>query len=167
MLKEELEEAKEELELRKLEEEELKEGDVGEEDGDAAKLQLALKKVYADYERDKVAFQDRLAELEGQAAELPDLQLRAKELDTTLRSKETEIQNLREALDEAYECNDMIEKLTEDNIKQSERVTELEAQIKELEEIREIENQIAEDQAELEKELNDEIANKDFEIQEF
>ena len=58
----------------------------------------------------------------------------------------------------------MLEQLTEINMKQGEEIDSMKEQIREFEEIREIENQIAEDQAELEKELNDEIANKEFEI---
>ena len=63
-LREELEEVKEELELRKLEEEELKEGEATSENTDVAQLQLTLKKVCADFQRDKVDYEDKIAALE-------------------------------------------------------------------------------------------------------
>lgn len=165
-LREELEEVKEELELRRLEEEELKEGDVGEGDSSSAQLQLTLKKVCADFERQKIEYEDKIADLAHSSHGLPELQVREKELSTTLAKRDQEILGLQDALDEALENTDMLEQLTEINMKQGEEIDSMKEQIREFEEIREIENQIAEDQAELEKELNDEIANKEFEIQE-
>ena len=164
-LEEQLSELKDEIELRNLELEQIQSeggGDVG-----SAELKLAFKKLYAETEQKRVQYEDRIMSLEHQVSSIPSLQAKAEQLlalRAELEKKDGELNDLREALDEAGSYGSMLEKMTEQNLKQGERIKELEAQLAEIEEVREIETQIAEDQAELEKYLNDEIHNKDVDI---
>jgi len=164
-LEEQLTELREEIELRNLELEQIQ--SEGSSDLGNAELKLAFKKLYSETEQKRIQYEDRIMALEHQISSIPSLQAKADQLLTIraeMEKKEGELNDLREALDEASSYGSMLEKMTEQNLKLGERVKELEAQLAEIEEVREIETQIAEDQVELEKYLNDEIHNKDVEI---
>lgn len=164
-LEEQLAELRDEIELRNLELEQIQ--SEGSSDLGSAELKLAFKKLYAETEQKRIQYEDRIMALEHQISSIPSLQAKADQLliiRAEMDRKDGELNDLREALDEASSYGSMLEKMTEQNLKLGERVKELEAQLAEIEEVREIETQIAEDQAELEKYLNDEIHNKDVEI---
>lgn len=164
-LEEQLSELRDEIELRNLELEQIQ--SEGSSDIGSAELKLAFKKLYAETEQKRIQYEDRIMVLEHQISSIPSLQAKADQLQVVraeMDKKDWELNELREALDEASSYGSMLEKMTEQNLKQGERIKELEAQLAEIEEVREIETQIAEDQAELEKYLNDEIHNKDVEI---
>jgi predicted nucleic acid-binding Zn-ribbon protein len=163
---EEIETLREEKELQELEMDQLQTGE--EAEVGIAELKLAFKKLYSDSQKKEEIQKQIIEDLEERASIVTDLEAQleqASKVKDLLALKEDEISELKEALDEAAGYRDMIEELTETNLKQSERISELEEQLKEMQELQEIEREIAEDQAELERSLNDEIHNKDIEIQ--
>ena len=168
-MKVELEELKEEIEIRNLEMEQLQsEGSAEDTEVEAAQLKLALQKLYTEHQNSKQNYEQRIQELENELADIPQIEQQLQQiqdLKTQLQEKEEQINSLNDALEEAQSYSDMIENLTEENLKSGERVKELEAQVSELQELHELEEQIAEDQAEIEKGLHDEIHNRDVEIQ--
>mmetsp|Transcript_8395 Transcript_8395/g.16712 ORF Transcript_8395/g.16712 Transcript_8395/m.16712 type:complete len:1071 (+) Transcript_8395:3154-6366(+) len=162
----EVTELREEKELRELELEQLRSGD--ETEIGVEELKLALKKLYTDSQKKAELQEMKIEELENQASIVTELEAQLEQVDKirdSLVSKEDEINELKDALDEAAGYRDMIESLTEANLKQSEKINELEDNLKEMQELLDIEREISEDAAELERSLNDEIHNKDVEIQ--
>ena len=164
----ELQELKEEIELRNLELEQLQSEAVEGSDYDSTDYKLALKKLYTESQNAKVDYENRISQLENQLADIPNVEAKVRQiadLKQELGTKQKEIKNLKDALEEASEYSEMIEKLTEDNYNKTEKIGELEDRLKELQELHELEEQIAEDQAELEKSLNAEIHDREFTIQ--
>lgn len=165
-LKQENEELKEEIELRNLELEELQAADT--DDYDSTHYKLALKKLYSESQTAKVAYENRIHHLENQLADVPSVEAKIRqinELKQELVTKNKEILSLKEALEEASQYSEMVEKITEDNYNKTEKIQELTERVKELQELHELEEQIAEDQAELEKSLNGEIHDREIIIQ--
>ena len=169
--KQELQEVKEEIELRNLELEQLQD-DAAEasenQDYDSTDYKLALKKLYTESQNAKAVYENRIQQLENQLADVPNVETKLKQINdlkNELGLKQKEILALKEALEEASQYSEMIEKITEDNYEKTEKMHDLEERIKELQELHELEEQIAEDQAELEKTLNGEIHDREVVIQ--
>lgn len=74
------------------------------------------------------------------------------------------MENLREAIDETSGYQDMIEELTNENLRLTERVAKLQDELTEMEELHELDEQVAESQADFEKQLTNEIHSKEVEI---
>lgn len=167
-LRSELAVLKEEIELRNLEMEQLQAED--EENGEinVDELKLALKRLYNEYQNASANYENKIHELENQVASIPSLEQKVvsiQDLKKQLESKEQDISDLKEALEETGGYQDMIENLTAENLKLSENVQQLEENIEELQELHEIQEQMINDQGEIEKELNDELHTKEIEIQ--
>lgn len=165
-LMDEVTELREEKELRELELEQLRTGD--ETEIGVEELKLALKKLYSDSQKKHDLQEQKIEDLENQVSLVTELEAQLQQVDRirdSLVVKDDEINELKDALDEAASYRDMIENLTETNLKQSEKISELEEQLKEMQELLDIEREISEDAAELERSLNDEVHNKDVEIQ--
>ncbi|CAG9313133.1 NIP100 [Blepharisma stoltei] len=168
-LKEENEALKEEIELRNLEMEEIQSSQGGESsEVEVSQLKLALKKLYSDYQNSKAEYEERINLLENELGSLPNAEETQKQivdLKSQLESKQADIDALNDALEESSGLNDMVENLTDTNLKLSEKIQNLEEQIQELQELHEMDEQITEEQAEIEKNLTNEIYNKEIEIQ--
>lgn len=169
--KQEIIDLKDEIELMNLEREQLQaEMTEAENDSgfDSVDYKLALKKLYADSQNSRVTYENRIQELENKLADVPNVEAKMKQvsdLRQELASKQREIVNLKEALEEAGQYSELVEKLTEDTYNKTEKIKELEDRVRELQELHELEEQINEDQAELEKTLNGEIHDRDVTIQ--
>lgn len=167
-LKSELAVLKEEIELRNLEMEQLQAEDEEHGQINVDELKLALKRLYNEYQNASANYENKIHELENQVASIPSLEQKVasiQDLKKQLESKDRDIADLKDALEETGGFQDMIENLTDENLRLSEKVQQLEQSIEELQELHEIQEQMIEDQGEIEKELNDELHNKEVEIQ--
>ena len=170
----ELAEIKEDLELKTLELEEYQEDaqraamSDESESFNVSELKIALKRLYNESQNQKVMYENRVQQLENQIADIPSVEAKIRqigELKLEMVNKQKEIMALKEALEEASEQAEMVEKLTEDNFNKTEKIMELNERLKELQELHELEEQMAEEQAELEKTLNSEMHDREVTIQ--
>lgn len=173
-MEQEMAELREELELKTLELEQYQAEatETAQADDNAAfnvsELKIALKRLYNESQNSKVHYENRIQQLENQLADIPSVEAKVRQisdLKSELMSRQKEIINLKEALEEASEQAELVEKLTEDNFNKTEKIMEMNERLKELQELHELEEQMAEEQAELEKSLNAEIHDREVTIQ--
>ena len=76
------------------------------------------------------------------------------------------IEDLKQQLDTALSAEDLLEELTERNLALSERIDEMKTTIEDLESLRELNDELEENHLAQERELRDEIEQKDALIRE-
>ncbi|RDD38595.1 Dynactin subunit 1 [Trichoplax sp. H2] len=98
-------------------------------------------------------------ELKKKSSQLKSINADVAKLRTELANAEETIEILKEQVDAAVGAQDMLEKLTDNNLELDERNRELNEQIDELEALVDMNDELEENHQELERDLRDEIAS--------
>ncbi|KAH0591318.1 hypothetical protein H2248_001401 [Termitomyces sp. 'cryptogamus'] len=173
----ELEELKEKFAVLEVETKVLREG--GEEgDPDAGKTSLAYIQLEKQNERLKEALiklrdmtqeteQDqrrRITEMEKDIIGLDDLQSQYESTLIKLSNAEVQIEDLKLQLDDALGAEEMLVQLTERNLVLGEKIEEMRITIEDLEALKELSDELEENHIETEKQLNEDLNQKDAQI---
>ncbi|KAF9933288.1 hypothetical protein FBU30_005872 [Linnemannia zychae] len=106
----------------------------------------------------------KLKNLEKEASMMQEVQLHNEKLRENLDLAETQIEELKQRLDDAIGAEDMIEQLSEKNISLGEKIEEMQSAIDDLEALKELNDELEENHSETEKQLQAEINMKDTQI---
>ncbi|KAG6885817.1 hypothetical protein C0993_009209 [Termitomyces sp. T159_Od127] len=174
----ELEELKEKYAVLEVEIKVLREGGGGEGDLDSIKNSLAYIQLEKQNERLKEALiklrdmtqeteQDqrrRIAEMEKDITGLDDLQSQFESTLVKLSNAEVQIEDLKLQLDDALGAEEMLVQLTERNLVLGEKIEEMRITIEDLEALKELSDELEENHVETEKQLNEDLNQKDAQI---
>ncbi|OAX37534.1 hypothetical protein K503DRAFT_850414 [Rhizopogon vinicolor AM-OR11-026] len=181
LAEQELEEMKERLAHVEVELGVLKEGGVSGGDGDAnTKTSLAYIQLEKQNERLKEALirlrdlsqeteqeqRRRIAEMEKDITSIDDLQGQYEQTLVKLSNADTQISSLQEQLDDALGAEDLLVQLTERNLSLSEKIEEQRVTIEDLEALKELSDELEENHIQVERELRDEISERERELRE-
>jgi dynactin 1 len=164
------EELEMELEIMKEENSELSKDMSPEDRSNAGWLQLQktnerLKEALLnlrDMTQDREAeLKERIAAMEEQVKDNDNVKLRLGEIQEKLLRSEADADDLRQQLEVALNAEDMIEKLSEENMALKDRIGELDGIIEDLEDLREVNDELEINHIETEKQLQEEIDFKD------
>ncbi|KAF9169409.1 hypothetical protein BGX21_007549 [Mortierella sp. AD011] len=108
----------------------------------------------------------KLKNLEKEASLVQEVQIQNEKLRESLDMAETQIEELKQRLDDAIGAEDMIEQLSEKNITLGEKIEEMQSAIDDLEALKELNDELEENHSETEKQLQAEINMKDSRIRE-
>ncbi|KAI0801398.1 dynactin [Fomes fomentarius] len=176
-----LEEAREKLAILEVETEHLREGGIVEGGGDTSvKESLVYIQLEKQNERLKEALirlrditqeteQDqrrRIAEMEKDVTTLDEIQSQYETTLIKLQNAETQIEDLKEQLDDALGAEDLLVQLTERNLMLGEKIEEMRITIEDLEALKELNDELEENHVETEKTLQEEIDAKDNKLHE-
>nr|KIR89490.1 dynactin 1 [Cryptococcus tetragattii IND107] len=115
---------------------------------------IRLRDVSAEAERDHKV---KIAELEKVLTSQEDLISQLEFAEAKLTNAESQVEDLKQQLDDALGAEDMLEQLTERNLQMGERIEEMRQTIEDLEAIKELNDELEEGHVETEKQLNEEI----------
>ncbi|KIR75777.1 dynactin 1 [Cryptococcus deuterogattii CA1014] len=115
---------------------------------------IRLRDVSAEAERDHKV---KIAELEKVLTSQEDLISQLEFAEAKLTNAESQVEDLKQQLDDALGAEDMLEQLTERNLQMGERIEEMRLTIEDLEAIKELNDELEEGHVETEKQLNEEI----------
>lgn len=113
-----------------------------------------MRDVSAEAERDHKV---KIAELEKVLTSQEDLISQLEFAEAKLTNAESQVEDLKQQLDDALGAEDMLEQLTERNLQMGERIEEMRLTIEDLEAIKELNDELEEGHVETEKQLNEEI----------
>lgn len=116
--------------------------------------QKRLRDVSTEAERDHKV---KIAELEKALTSQEDLISQLEFAEAKLTNAESQVEDLKQQLDDALGAEDMLEQLTERNLQMGERIEEMRLTIEDLEAIKELNDELEEGHVETEKQLNEEI----------
>ncbi|KAF8982492.1 hypothetical protein BGZ46_001161 [Entomortierella lignicola] len=108
----------------------------------------------------------KLKNLEKEASLVQEIQIQNEKLRESVDMAETQIEELKQRLDDAIGAEDMIEQLSEKNIILGEKIEEMQSAIDDLEALKELNDELEENHSETEKQLQAEINMKDSQIRE-
>lgn len=106
----------------------------------------------------------KLKNLEKEASMVQEVQLHNEKLRESLELAESQIEDLKQRLDDAIGAEDMIEQLSERNITLGEKIEEMQSAIDDLEALKELNDELEENHSETEKQLQAEINMKDGQL---
>ncbi|KAK3829868.1 MAG: dynein associated protein-domain-containing protein [Linnemannia elongata] len=106
----------------------------------------------------------KLKNLEKEASVVQEVQLHNEKLRESLELAESQIEDLKQRLDDAIGAEDMIEQLSERNITLGEKIEEMQSAIDDLEALKELNDELEENHSETEKQLQAEINMKDGQL---
>lgn len=106
----------------------------------------------------------KLKNLEKEASVVQEVQLHNEKLRENLELAESQIEDLKQRLDDAIGAEDMIEQLSERNITLGEKIEEMQSAIDDLEALKELNDELEENHSETEKQLQAEINMKDGQL---
>ncbi|KAF9353188.1 hypothetical protein BGX26_009024 [Mortierella sp. AD094] len=109
----------------------------------------------------------KLKNLEKEASLVQEVQIQNEKLRESLDMAETQIEELKQRLDDAIGAEDMIEQLSEKNITLGEKIEEMQSAIDDLEALKELNDELEENHSETEKQLQAEINMKDSRLREY
>ncbi|KIR68423.1 dynactin 1 [Cryptococcus bacillisporus CA1873] len=115
---------------------------------------IRLRDVSTEAERDHKV---KIAELEKALTSQEDLISQLEFAEAKLTNAESQVEDLKQQLDDALGAEDMLEQLTERNLQMGERIEEMRLTIEDLEAIKELNDELEEGHVETEKQLNEEI----------
>ncbi|KAG1742767.1 dynein associated protein-domain-containing protein [Suillus paluster] len=181
LAEQELEEVKERLAHVEVELGVLKEGGASGGDSDSnAKTSLAYIQLEKQNERLKEALirlrdmsqeteqeqRHRIAEMEKDITSIDDLQGQYEQTLIKLSNAETQISSLQQQLDDALGAEDLLVQLTERNLSLSEKIEEQRITIEDLEALKELTDELEENHVQVERELRDEILEREKDLRE-
>ncbi|KAF9447534.1 hypothetical protein P691DRAFT_706592 [Macrolepiota fuliginosa MF-IS2] len=108
----------------------------------------------------------RIQEMEKDIETLDELQVQYDETLIKLANAETEIEELKLQLDDALHAEDLLVKLTERNLELGEKIEEMRITIEDLESLKELNDELEENHIETEKQLYEDIEQRDTQIRE-
>ncbi|TFK24263.1 dynactin [Coprinopsis marcescibilis] len=108
----------------------------------------------------------RIADMEKDVAALDELQAQYEETLIKLTNSESEIDSLKEQVDDALGAEDLLVQLTERNLELGEKIEEMRITIEDLEALVELNDELEENHMETEKQLHDDIEAKDMQLHE-
>ncbi|ORX54872.1 hypothetical protein BCR36DRAFT_581750 [Piromyces finnis] len=108
----------------------------------------------------------KIQDLEEEILLLSETKFDQEQLDKQLEDANHQIEELKHLLNDAMGAEDMVEKLTEQNLDLNEKIEEMNITIEELEALKELNDDLEETHIENEKQLQEEIEMKDFIIKE-
>ncbi|ORZ05753.1 dynein associated protein-domain-containing protein [Lobosporangium transversale] len=108
----------------------------------------------------------KLKNLEKEASLVQEVQIQNEKLRESLDLAESQIEELKQRLDDAIGAEDMIEQLSEKNITLGEKIEEMQSAIDDLEALKELNDELEENHSETEKQLQAEINMKDTQLRE-
>ncbi|KAG5644147.1 hypothetical protein DXG03_009041 [Asterophora parasitica] len=176
----ELEEVKEKLAVVEVEINVIREGGSDGEGASSGKETLAYIQLEKQNERLKEALiklrdmtqeieldqRKRIAEMEKDIVGIDDLQSQYESTLIKLTNAEVQIEDLKLQLDDALGAEEMLVQLTERNLMLGEKIEEMRITIEDLEALKELSDELEENHVETEKQLNDDLNQKDVEIRE-
>ncbi|KAF5385085.1 hypothetical protein D9615_001067 [Tricholomella constricta] len=176
----ELEEVSEKLAVVEVEINVLREGGSKGDGGSSGKDTLAYIQLEKQNERLKEALiklrdmtqeteQDqrrRISEMEKDIVGIDDLQSQYESTLIKLTNAEVQIEDLKLQLDDALGAEEMLVQLTERNLMLGEKIEEMRITIEDLEALKELSDELEENHVETEKQLNDDLNQKDVQIRE-
>lgn len=127
------------------------------------KLKEALMKLRDFSVTDKQEREKRILLLERENKKLIDIQEKYEIASLELKGANEQIEEYKEALEAANEAEEMVEKLTEQNLKYEDDMAELSTTVQELEELKDIADDLAEHQSAIEKALRTELYAREIE----
>lgn len=113
-----------------------------------------LRDVSTEAERDHKV---KIAELEKALTSQEDLINQLEFAEAKLANAESQVEDLKQQLDDALGAEDMLEQLTDRNLQMGERIEEMRLTIEDLEAIKDLNDELEEGHIEAEKQLNEEI----------
>lgn len=108
----------------------------------------------------------RIAELERELQGVEELHSQYDSILGKLANSETQVEELKAQLDDALGAEEMLEQLTERNLVLGERIAEMTITIEDLESLKELNDELEENHMETEKQLHEEIGQKETQIRE-
>ncbi|EIW87309.1 hypothetical protein CONPUDRAFT_161877 [Coniophora puteana RWD-64-598 SS2] len=108
----------------------------------------------------------RIAELEKELVAIDDLQGQYESTLIKLSNAETQIDDLKDQLDDALGAEEMLVQLTERNLMLGEKIEEMRITIEDLEALKELNDELEENHVETEKGMQEELEAKDVAIRE-
>ncbi|OXG26855.1 dynactin 1 [Cryptococcus neoformans] len=115
---------------------------------------IRLRDVSTEAERDHKV---KIAELEKALTSQEDLINQLEFAEAKLANAESQVEDLKQQLDDALGAEDMLEQLTDRNLQMGERIEEMRLTIEDLEAIKDLNDELEEGHIEAEKQLNEEI----------
>ncbi|KAI0030979.1 dynactin [Vararia minispora EC-137] len=176
----ELEEVKERLAVVEVELNVLKEGERDGEDGvdpavagslayiqlekQNARLKEALVRLRDITSETELEQRRRIQDMEKDVMHLDDMQNELESTYIKLTNADQQIEDLKVQLDDALGAEEMLVQLTERNLMLGEKIEEMRITIEDLEALRELNDELEENHVETEKAMQDEINDKDVQI---
>jgi len=108
----------------------------------------------------------KIQDLEEEISLLSESKFDHAQMDKQLADANQQIEELKQLLNDAMGAEDMVEKLTEQNLDLNEKIEEMNVTIEELEALKELNDDLEETHIENEKQLQEEIELKDYIIKE-
>ncbi|KAH6911162.1 dynactin [Coprinopsis sp. MPI-PUGE-AT-0042] len=124
---------------------------------------IRLRDVTQDTEQEQ---RRRISDMEKDVAILDEIQSQYEEALIKLSNAESEIESLKEQVDDALGAEDLLVQLTERNLELGEKIEEMRITIEDLESLKELNDELEENHIETEKQLNDDLEARDMQIQE-
>ncbi|KAI9323317.1 dynein associated protein-domain-containing protein [Dichotomocladium elegans] len=124
---------------------------------------LRLRDVTAEHEEELNA---KVKQLEEENYDLLEISVQYEKVKQKLDLAESQIEDLRQRLDDALGAEDLVEQLTEKNLQLTERLEELNSANDELEALKELADELEENHVETEKQLQAEIDHRDMLLRE-
>ncbi|VDC06717.1 unnamed protein product [Peniophora sp. CBMAI 1063] len=106
----------------------------------------------------------RISDMEKDVQALDELQAELESAYIKLTNADTQIEDLKLQLDDALGAEDMLVQLTERNLLLGEKIEEMRITIEDLEALRELSDELEENHVETEKAMQDEINDKDVQL---
>ncbi|ORY52257.1 hypothetical protein LY90DRAFT_670525, partial [Neocallimastix californiae] len=166
VLKQESEQFNEEIQLRQAVPKEKNAIEVVQLEKQNERLKTALIKLRDVTTNQENEFKHKIEDLEDEIALLSENKFDHERMNKQLEDANNQIEELKQLVNDAAGAEDMIEKLTEQNLDLNEKIEEMNETIEELEALKELNDALEETHIENEKQLQDEIELKDFIIKE-